>query len=75
MMALDDWNGMERFLSGPNGEWFNFVSQSTPEYIESHQECLEELESQRDAYLMAYGLDAENLVDPSVKYDSEGLKE
>jgi len=74
-MSLDSWNGMERFLSGPNGEWLNLVSRTTPSYIEDHQERLEELERQQDAYLLAYGLEAEDLVNPTVKYDSEGLVE
>lgn len=76
-MSLEDWNGMERFLQGlgSEDEWLHFTMQSKPEAVEAHQEALNELESYRDAYMLAYSLDSYDLVNPSTKYSAEGLKD
>lgn len=54
-------------------KWLHFVSQDTPEYMEEHQEAVEQVEEEFQAYMMAYGIEAENLVNPTVKYDANGL--
>lgn len=72
--------GLERFGTvstrfGGEDEWLHFTMSHTPSYIEEYQESLEELETYHDAYMLAYGLEAENLVNPTVKYDRNGLIE
>jgi hypothetical protein len=75
-LSFDDWDGYERLLQ-PNheiclDEWLHFVSQETPDYMEEHQEAIDEDEQQFRVYMMAYGADKEYLVNPDVKYDLDG---
>jgi len=73
-MSLEDWNGMERFLQGLGSEaaWLHFTMQSKPEAVEAHQESLNQVESYREAYMLAYNVDSYDLVNPSTKYDADG---
>jgi len=73
-MSLEDWDGLEVFLSNGNPEenmWMTM--QETPSYMEPHQEALDTLEGYRDAYMMAYGIEHEHLINPDTKYNTEGL--
>lgn len=66
-MTLEDWNGIDNFMAG--GE----VSNREPDYMEAHEEAVETVEDQLQAYMLVYGEDSYDLVDPSTKYSAEGL--
>lgn len=71
-MSLEDWNGIDRFMAGEEPEeWGHLVMQSTPEYMEAHQEAQEQVEEYRKAYMYAFDKDADHLVNPSTKYSTE----
>lgn len=73
-MSLEDWNGLDEFLAGQgNKEWLHMVIQDKPDYVEDHEEALREVEQYRDAYMMAYGIEAEHLINSETKYNTEGL--
>jgi len=74
-VSLEDWNGLDQFLAGnqSNQEWFHIVMQDKPDYVEEHEEALDQLEQYRDAYMMAYGIESEHLVNPETKYNTGGL--
>lgn len=74
-MSLDDWNGMQRFLSDETGAWLNFTSQSTLECVEEHQEAVERNKELEDLYMSVYGDEVYRMVNPDVKYDYEGRLE
>ena len=74
-MSLEDWNGLDEFLAGnqSNQEWLHMVIQDKPGYVEEHEEALDQVQQYRDAYMMAYGIEAEHLVNPDTKYSTGGL--
>lgn len=74
-MSLEDWSGVDQFMSGQESgdEWIHFVMQDTPSYMESHRDATAEAADLRQAYMMAYGEENYDLIDPSTKYSSEGL--
>lgn len=74
-MSLEDWNGLEQFLAGTksNEEWLHMTMQDKPGYVQEHEEALDQVEAYRDAYMMAYGLESEDLVNPETKYTAGGL--
>lgn len=54
-------------------EWLQYNAKSEEPCVEEHQEALEAVDEYFEAYMMAYGLESENLINPSIKYDSEGV--
>lgn len=74
-MSLDDWSGMERFLSDDSGAWISFTCQETPGCIEAHQEAVERNNELRMLYMDVYSAENFDLVNPDVKYDYTGRLE
>jgi len=73
-MSLEDWNGLDEFLAGQEKEeWLHMVIQDKPGYVEEHEQALREVEQYRDAYMMAYGMEDEHMINPETKYNTEGL--
>jgi hypothetical protein len=73
-MSLGDWNGLDEFLAGEEKEeWLHMVVQDKPGYIEEHEQALDQVQQYRDAYMMAYGIEHEHLINSETKYNTEGL--
>lgn len=71
-MTLVDWNGIDMFMSGnqTGEEWLHLVSNNKPQAVEEHEKALEKLGELRQAYMMAYGKDSYDLINPSTKYST-----
>lgn len=72
-MSRDDWSGVKLFMNGDaSGEWLHFVSQTSLEALDMHDEAVELVEGYRLAYMNDYGDNGFHLVNPETKYDSSG---
>lgn len=75
-MSLEDWNGVEIFMNGGQNpdEWLHFVASDRLQATEDHRERLSELEDYRKAYMLVYGENDFDLVNPDTKYNARGEK-
>lgn len=69
-MSLGDWSGFERFMNNEEGAWLHMSGQNMLESMEQHQEALDQVQQYRDAYMMAYGIEDEALINPDTKYST-----
>lgn len=70
----DDLEPVNQLLKGEKPEeWLQYNSRDKLEALKQHEEAMQQVQTYFEAYMMAYGVEHEHLVNPETKYDTERL--